>query len=357
MSEEQPEAEIELEKTEEDATEEQTSQRYQISFYPSDFTLGVYFEKWQKKQILIPEFQREYIWDQVRASRLIESFLMGLPVPGVFLYRKRPSNQLLVIDGQQRILSFVKYMQEDFLGRPFRLKRVLPEWDGKKFSELPEADQIQLSDSILRATVVQEVRAKDYESIFHIFERLNTGGVSLSSMEIRKALYAGEFFEMLIRLNALPGWREIVGKAGPDRRLRDVEFILRILAMRTAPAGYEKPMKSYLTAYLANVAQQEPAEVRESVKAVEPAFREVCESVHRQLGSKPFHVHGPLNLAVLDSVMATLMNTYPGVPSDLKGRFDALLEDAGYRGSTTISTSDPGSVGTRFSSARAHLLS
>ena len=91
---------FEIAATEEPSDEEQDQLRYEISYYPSDMTLKGYQDKWDAQQLVIPDFQRAYVWDQIRASKLVESFLLGLPVPGVFLYRERTTNRLLVIDGQ-----------------------------------------------------------------------------------------------------------------------------------------------------------------------------------------------------------------------------------------------------------------
>ena len=105
---------FEIDSTEKSSDEEQDQLRYEISYYPSDVTLKGYLDKWNAKQLLIPEFQRAYVWDQIRASKLVESFLLGLPVPGVFLYKERTTNKLLVIDGQQRILSAIRYFKGKF---------------------------------------------------------------------------------------------------------------------------------------------------------------------------------------------------------------------------------------------------
>ena len=195
---------------------------YEISSYPSDMTLQVYQGKWKAEQLLIPEFQREYVWDRTRASKLIESFLLGLPVPGVFLYKARSTNKLLVIDGQQRILSAVRFFEGRFGSRAFCLKNVNPKWEGKTFQELPERDQLQLQDAILRATIVQQIDPDDNSSVYHIFERLNTGSVRLSPMEIRRCVYAGPFSTLLEELNDDGCWRAIFGRDERDKRLRDV---------------------------------------------------------------------------------------------------------------------------------------
>src|ERR1035441_4443144 len=87
---------------------------YDILTYPADFTLEGLVNKWKKKEIKIPSLQRRYIWNQTRASKLIESFLMGLPVPPVFFYLERGTNQLLVVDGHQRLRSIAYFFSGKF---------------------------------------------------------------------------------------------------------------------------------------------------------------------------------------------------------------------------------------------------
>src|SRR5690348_14650187 len=86
---------------------------YDIAAYPSDLTLSVLCEMWNHKDILIPEFQRNFVWSIQQSSLLIESFLLGLPVPQVFFHID-DKNRCLVIDGQQRILSVVYYFEGYF---------------------------------------------------------------------------------------------------------------------------------------------------------------------------------------------------------------------------------------------------
>jgi uncharacterized protein with ParB-like and HNH nuclease domain len=83
---------------------------YEINTYPADFTLEVLYQKWLAQDIEIPPFQRQFVWKQNQASKLIESFLIGLPVPAVFLYTQRASQKFLVIDGQQRLRSVFYFL-------------------------------------------------------------------------------------------------------------------------------------------------------------------------------------------------------------------------------------------------------
>ena len=113
-----------IEETEEREENEADVVAYEITSYPADITLQGYVDKWEKKQLLIPEFQREYVWDQVKASKLIESFLLGLPVPNVFLYQDRITKKQSIIDGQQRIRSVIMFFKGDDTFRKLKKKNL-----------------------------------------------------------------------------------------------------------------------------------------------------------------------------------------------------------------------------------------
>ena len=346
--------EIEIDSTEEPEEEEQDTIGYQISSYPSDMTLQVYQGKWKAEQLLIPEFQREYVWDQTRASKLIESFLLGLPVPGVFLYKERATNKFQVIDGQQRILSAVRFLEGRFDNRVFFLKNVNPKWEGKTFQELPEYDQLQLQDAVLRATIVQQLDPDDNSSVYHIFERLNTGGVKLSPMEIRKCVYASTFSTLLEELNQDASWRAIFGRDARDKRLRDVELVLRFFAMRGGWQTYEKPMKSFLNNFMIGKKQLGEPDA-EKARCI---FKQTCADVINQFGEKPFHLRsGTLNPGLLDAVMVMMSFAGEKGITDSKARYDALLSDQTFLDSVvTRSTSDTKMVRQRFEHAQRIML-
>ncbi len=120
---------------------------YDILTYPADFTLEVLVQKWKKEDILIAPGQRRFIWSQTRASKLVESFLIGLPVPPVFFYQQRGTNKLLVVDGQQRLRSIVYFFSGKFGDEPddpvFNLIGLSPK------SKFYEQTYYQLKDSVV----------------------------------------------------------------------------------------------------------------------------------------------------------------------------------------------------------------
>lgn len=326
--------------TEEPEEEEQDVLSYKISYYPADLTLKGYLEKSNSKQLVIPSFQRSYVWDQVKASKLIESFLLGLPVPGVFLYKERDTNKLQVIDGQQRILSAVRYFKNDFDDKSFRLKNVHPKWNGKKYDDLDEADRFQLDDAVLRATVVQQLDPDDDSSVFHIFERLNTGGINLNPMEIRKCVYIGSQFSLLEELNSLQEWRKLIGQPKQDKRFRDMELVLRVVALSQSWESYKKPMKGFLNRYLSDIKKMKDGSKEEVIETTRARISSVFQYTLDNLGEKPFHLFGRLNYAAMDSTLVAADKALSNSVTDFKERYATLIGDKEYIEWVTKDTSD-----------------
>ena len=348
------EKELEIQQTEEEDEEELQPQdiRYDIAAYPTDFTVRVMHQKWEDGQIVIPDFQRRYVWNLPQASRLIESFLLGLPVPQIFLYRERTSSKLLVVDGQQRLATIVKFYNGQFDDkRVFRLRGIDQRWAGKTYNELSEDDRQHLDDCTLRAIVIQQLTPDDNSSVYQIFERLNTSGTQLNAMEIRKAMYHKQAYDFIESLNKNLQWREIIGLPTAEPRLRDVELVLRVLAL--AHSEYYKPMKQFLTDYMESV---EEAEL-EHLKGLKENFTRACSKTIDSLGERPFRIGTRLNVAILDAVMATAVRDPESLLPDLKPAFDELIESPTFRDSINDHTSDVDKVNSRLDVAREHLLS
>ena len=170
--------------------------------YPSDLTLRGIHEMWNDGDIIIPEFQREFVWTIRQSSLLIDSFLSGLPVPQIFFYIDE-ENKNLVIDGQQRILSVVFFLEgyfgfENLQGRRqvFRLTGLdgRSPYHNKRYEDLGESEKRKLRSSVLRVVNIRQLAPKeDNTSVYHIFQRLNTGGTPLRPQEIRNCVFRGEF--------------------------------------------------------------------------------------------------------------------------------------------------------------------
>ncbi len=289
--------------------------------------------------MVIPNFQRNYVWNQTQASRLIESFLLELPVPQVFLYRDRSDPKLTVYDGQQRIGTIARFYNGEF-----RLRGVNSSWNGRAYEELIEYDRSELDESTLRAIVIRQIQPNNNSSIYHIFERLNTGGVFLNEMEIRRALDQGEANSLLERLNKNPDWRLLIGAPKPDLRFRDVQLVLRVLALAENWQNYSKPMKDFITNYMQAL---DKADTRK-IGQLEQKFIKACRVVLSELGEKPFHLRQRLNLAIMDSVMACSLELADSLKTDLDRKYKSLLDDETFIEAVTHNTSDYAVVRQRF---------
>ncbi len=346
---------------EEEQEEDEFPIKYDIATYPSDFTLWGIYEMWESKDIIIPEFQREFVWSIRQASLLVESFLLGLPVPPVFFYVDE-ENKNQVIDGQQRILSICFYF-EGFFGfetlhgrrQVFRLHGLdeRSPYYKKKFDDLDNTEQRKLKNSVLRAINVRQLSPSDENtSIYHIFERLNTGGTALTPQEIRNCVFRGNLVRLLRELNADQNWRFIMGKNTFDKHQKDVELILRILALSKKSSEYEKPMKEFLNKAMSKERKGDS----QKIKIFSELFIKTAKLIIDGLGKKPFHIRGPLNTSVLDSVFCTLLDNNSKVPSDLKNRFHNLLADENYDRLTYIGTTDTNVLKDRFKKAYSYLI-
>lgn len=323
--------------------------KYEIISYPADTTLRGYHDLWRSEQLVVPDFQRRFVWDVKKASKLIESFLLGLPVPGVFLFKSRSTSSFLIVDGQQRIMSAIQFLVQSFEEKSiFRLRGVESQWEGKRFSDLTDAEQFKLGNSVLRATIIQQLDPDDETSIYQIFERLNTGGINLNPMEIRRSVNFGPIVGYLDSLNAWPSWREILGQPKADKRFRDVELLLRVLALYRRADEYEKPMKGFLNECMKHLKDDTAV-----LADLEKRFKSTADHVRAELGAKPFHLRGRLNFGLLDSVMATLMRS--GDISELPPKFESLVDDAEFVTAVTFNTSDATVVATRLRLAATYL--
>ncbi|HEU5221713.1 MAG TPA: DUF262 domain-containing protein [Candidatus Nitrosotalea sp.] len=329
----------------EESDEEFTPLEYDVQSYPADYTLEVLYNKWKNNDIIIPKLQRRYVWKPQQASRLIESFLMGLPIPPIFFY-VQSDQKYLVIDGLQRLQSVVMYFsgffgEEDKLGKrkTFKLEGINPEsrFYKKAFQELHPDDQRKLQNAVLRVIIIRQVNPKnDDTSIYHIFERLNTGGTILQDQEVRNCVYYGKLNDMLIRLNEYENWRKILGKPKEDPRQKDVQDILRYLALFHNGHNYKKPMKDFLSEYMSK--NQNPDD--KFIQDEEKRFKTTCDRIIAQLGERPLNPTGPLNLSKFDSVFIAFAKNQLSQPSNIKEKLVQLENNSDFLSLTSAATTD-----------------
>lgn len=340
--------------------EEEAYVEYDIATYPSDNTLDSLSQMSARGDIIIPEYQRKYVWSIKQASLLVESFLLGLPVPPLFLY-VNDENKYEVIDGQQRLTSMLYYL-EGYFGQPDgRGKRVVFKLAGlsekspfknKSFEELEEKHQRKLRSSVLRAINVKQLNpTENNTSVFHIFERLNTGGTTLRPQEIRNAVFRGSIVPALQGLNDHELWRSILGEKSNDKFQSDVELILRLFSLFRKWDGYEKPMKEYLNTQMQKHCRFNTADAEEFVRRFPEAVKVVVDG----LGQKPFRPRRVINAAVLEAVMVTLLENPDITAEHLGERYPALMANVDFQGVIRGATTDTKIVKDRLGIAAAIL--
>lgn len=354
-------SEIEEIQIEDEIEEDEVPVEYDIATYPSDFTLSIIDKMWHEEDIEIPEFQREFVWTIKQSSLLIESFLLGLPVPPVFFYIDEEQKNL-VIDGQQRILSAVYYFDGYFGEESARGRRQVFRLTGlderspyfnRRFQDLSQADQRRLQNAVLRAINVRQLSPReDNTSMYHIFERLNTGGTELKPQEIRNCVFRGQFVYLLRKLNDDKNWRLIMGKTVKDKHQKDIELILRVFALSNRRwESYEKPMKEHLNVIMRKNQKAKGKDLQRFIDI----FPRACQIAVKKLGQKPFHIRGPLNTSVLDSIMCTLIDHFDMIPDNLTKRFNELIKDQKYLPTTYAGTTDTLVLRDRFEVAQKYL--
>jgi uncharacterized protein with ParB-like and HNH nuclease domain len=333
---------------------------FDLNIYPSDYTLKGLQEMWNDGEIAIPDFQRNFVWTIKQSSLLIESFLLGLPVPQAFFYVGEDERRL-VIDGLQRISTVVFFLEgyfgvENSQGRRqvFRLSGLddRSPYAKKRFEDLSDSDQRKLKNSVLRVVNIKQLSPSEGDtSMFYIFERLNTGGTPLRPQEIRNCVFSGDIVNRLRELNISRDWREILGRPKLEKHQRDVEIILRLFAFFSASDKYDKPMKDFLNKAMAQHRNANTHKFKEFLKR----FGIVTQRLINEVGAKPFHVRGPINLAALDAIYTVLLDRPESSKSDLAGKVKQLYADKRFQETIFFNTSDNITVKERISIARRAL--
>ena len=202
---------------------------------PWDPSIKELFRQWKDRELIIdPDFQRHSVWDIGKSSRLIESALLKMPLPTIYLSEEEDGS-MQVIDGQQRLTAFFAFMEGHFplgTGKPFKLKGLTTKTDleGKTFTELDKPTRSDIERFTMRVVVL--LRGCDPNLKYEIFRRLNTGAVALNQQELRNCIYRGKYNNLLKKLSkdkdfvwVLTGGNS--SKNSLEKRMKDVELVLR----------------------------------------------------------------------------------------------------------------------------------
>jgi hypothetical protein len=270
-----------------------------------DYNLGTLSDLVNRDKIdLSPRYQRRFRWDAARQSRLIESFLMNVPVPPIFLNEDQYGTYA-VIDGKQRIFAIREFIR----GRlKLRGLEVFEEINGKTIDNLPS----RLRDILeTRATIRAIIILPQSQSAvkFEVFKRLNTGGVRLNPQEIRNSSYPGPLNNLILDLSIKPEFHALLGIKDKDRsaifrEMRDAEFVLRFLTFRDTWHSFTGGMMRHMDEFMSDNQRMEPREL----ELAHTDFDATLEAVEAAFGAHAFQRWVPEKSAWRQQVLASLFD-------------------------------------------------
>ncbi|MFQ5754172.1 MAG: HNH endonuclease family protein, partial [bacterium] len=260
---------LQFENQEEDELTEIAPERRRVYSDKPDRSIFELYRQYQKGNLeLQPEFQRLQVWDNKKASRLIGSVLLEVPIPVIYLSEESDS-KYSVIDGQQRLNSFIS-----FLENKIRLSglNILTELNGKRFQGIPKSLQDKFENATIR---IIEIRKESHPDVkFEIFERLNTGAVQLNAQELRNCIYRGRYNELLLELSLDRDFQFLLGLKAPHHRMQDRELILRFFTFyHNTHLKYAPPMKRFLNRDIENYKNLDDAEEKHLKKTFKKTVR------------------------------------------------------------------------------------
>ena len=169
-----------------------------VEYDTRELTIEYIVDKYSKgigldeNEIYVPDYQREFVWDEGRQSRFIESIMLGLPVPLVFIAEMPKTGRFEIVDGSQRIRTLAAFMHDELkMKHPQKLTAL----DGFQYSDLSSITQRKFKNTALRMIVLSGKATKETRN--DMFDRINTSSLPLCPMETRKGLYKGDFTQLL----------------------------------------------------------------------------------------------------------------------------------------------------------------
>lgn len=306
----------------------------------------------QGKYIMDPDFQRDFIWDKTKQSKLIESVLMRIPLPVFYLAENKDGN-LIVVDGLQRLSTFYRFVENNLkLNLPDR-----PDLHGKIFSELAPKLQNRIEDCNL---IIYLIDSKiDHRALLDIFDRVNSGE-PLTRQQMRNCLFSGDGTKFLKEESKTDIFLEATGTSLGIGKMRDREFVNRFCAFQILDIANYKDMDDFLATALRKMNKEI------SLSDLSRQFRNSLKNNLFLFDKHAFRKHtlnqenrGVLNASLWD-VMSTGLSRYPKrlvaqKSRILKRRYYDLLENERFDDSITRSTSSVKQVSYRFSATREML--
>lgn len=326
---------------------------FNITSFGADMSFRELITMYEEGDLEKPEMQRNYVWNKNEASRFIDSILLGLPVPSIFL-AKTSDEKRLIVDGYQRIMTVFDYVKRGIFGgdgKSFSLsnsENINERWRGRTFQELQPEEQRKIRNSSIHAIVFEQKEPKDDTGMYQIFERINTSGRSLKPQEIRNCVYHSKFNSLLIQLNKNANWRKIFGMSEEEPRMADIELLLRMFAFADLHNQKENKQKQINLVKYLNTYMKYNSELD---KIPETKLKEEFETIMDFLSNR-FSKHifrngkdkdgevvfsNKINPAIVDAIYSATLFTKKKygldtvVETDLNQKYDMLIRNADFQ--------------------------
>lgn len=320
-----------------------------------DFTVETMAEKLTDESIFIPHFQRRYVWTEQQASRLIESLIIQCPVPVIYL-NQESNEKLSVIDGNQRLTSIGRYLDNQFALKGLT---AYPELEGSRFFELDPRFQRHIQNRTLRCIVI--LKDTHPQVKFDVFERLNTGATKLTPQELRHGLYYGDLMTLATKAVRESGFLSAL-EIKNDKRMKAEELALRFWALKDNFGNYKKPLANFINDFSDRNRKLKP----EELQRLASLFTTTLNDVRNLLGELSFRifdrnlkVESTFNSALYDALMLGVAqlkseNRLKKMTVE-KAQFalaELIVGDENFRKSISVATSDEQQVRYRVSAVR-----
>lgn len=240
--------------------------------------------------VLEPDYQRKYQWDDLKASRFIESISLNIPVPVIYLAEENDGT-FSVIDGQQRLTSLFRFLKAEELNsvfpdaelNPLVLQglKILPEINGKSYKKIDRQQKSTISKRPIRCIVV--LNDSDEALKFEVFERLNTGSAELTDQEVRNCVYRGSYNKLIKQLSEYQKFKDLISLPETDEKsMKGVELVLRFLAYKelTTDSDYSDNYSEYLNLHMEDNREISPSRL----EVIESNFKGTVDLIYESLG-------------------------------------------------------------------------
>ncbi len=335
----------------------------EINIKEDKFSIFEYVRKLKRDDIILnPDFQRNLVWSKQQKSQFIESAILNIPIPPIYL-KRNTDGKLIVVDGLQRTHAILSFLNNEFALTGLE---ALSKLNGYTFSGLQHKIEYKslaarIEDKQLFFYVLD--RTVPMSLVYDIFNRINTGGTKLERQEIRNCIFIGKSTKLLQELSENNIFKNAIDNGISPLRMKDREAILRCIAFTIQ--DYKTEYKDSMDEFLENAMRKLNNSTSIILEDIKNNFLDVMKLSHAIFKDKNFRIPTPttkgrINIAVMESVfycINTLIREKRKINStDLQNAFDKMLNDHNYIAAVRFSTGNRNSVISRFNTSINYLV-